>query len=201
MFLCRRLGDQSVEGARGDYPDRMSPGKNPQTDTQRSDPSSPFLTCLTFTFEMSECLALVLSRVRLSTPATPAATPCPVTPPAATAMSAGSTEENEEVEVASAIQQTQTPTLSIRGAQTTAVSMHRPTTTMLASETCPPSRPTSPCTALLATAALRSCPLEGAVVGERQGDENPRPSYLPQPIRIKVTGRGHSLLLAPVPIK
>lgn len=86
---------------------------------------------------LSECCSLVLRRVRLSTPATPAVTPSPVTPPAATATSAGSTEdleESEEVGFALATQPTLTPTFSTRGGPMTAASTPRPTTTTLATE-------------------------------------------------------------------
>ncbi len=153
---------------------------------------------------VSECCPLVLCRVRLSTPATPAVTLYPVTRPAATATSAGSTEELEETEeagVALVTQQTQTPTFSTRGGPMTAASTPRPSTTTLATETCPTASPTSPCTASPPTAAFRSCLWDGAAVGEKRGDENLRPSYQPQPIKTKDTGRGHSRLLAPVLIK
>lgn len=151
-----------------------------------------------------ECFALVLLRVRPSTPATPAATPCPVMPPAATATSAGSTEElgeSEEAGVAWATRPNLTPTFSTRGGRTTAVSTPRPTTAIPAMELCPTARPTSPCTASPPTVACRSCRSDGAAAVERQGDESLRPSFRLQPIRIKGTGRGRSLLLAPVPIK
>lgn len=142
--------------------------------------------------------------MRLSTPATPAATLCPVTPPAATVTSAGSTEELEESEeagVAWATQLTPTLTSSTREGPTTAASTPQPTTTTLATGTCPTASPTSPCTASRPTAASRSCLWEGAAAGEKRGDESLRPSYRLQPIRTKGTGRGHSRLLAPVLIK
>lgn len=203
MSPCHHQEDQSVEGGRGDCPDRKSRGRSLQTDTRRSDSSSFCLTC--WTWNPSECWALVLLRVRRSTPATPAVTLCPVMPPAATATSAGSTEELEESEeagVAWATRPNLTPTFSTRGGRTTAVSTPRPTTTTLAMEPCPTARPTSPCTASPPTVACRSCRWDGAAAAaERQGGESLRPSFQLQPIRIKGTGRGRSLLLAPALIK
>lgn len=199
-----------VEGGRGDYPDRMSREKTPQTDTRRSDSahhhgisfvhvSPSLLHCL------SDCRPRVLCRATLSTPVTPAATPCPVTPPAATVTSAGSTEELEEnvgAAVASGIQPTLTLTSSTRGGPTTAALTHRHTTTTLATETFPTaSHTTRLCTAPPPTAASRSCPWEGAAATEKPGDESHHPSYQPRPIRTKGTGRGHFHHLVPALIK
>lgn len=204
MSRRRHLEDRVLEGGRGGYPDRISRGKTLQTDTRRSDLSSPHLIHSSVTSECIWFCPLVVRRVRLSTPATLAVTPCPVTPPAATATSAGSTEELEETEeagVALATLPTLTPTFLTRGGLTTAASTLRPTTTTLATESCPTASPPSPCTSSLTTAASRSCPWEGTAVAERRGDGSLHLSYLPQPIRTKDTGLGHSHLLAPVLIK
>ena len=204
MSRRRHLEDRVLEGGRGGYPDRTSQEKTLQTDTRRSDSSSPHLIR---SFVTSECVwfcPLVIHRVRLSTPATPAVTPCPVTPPAATVTNAGSTEELEETEevgVASVTQLTLTLTFLTKGGLMTAASTLRPTITTLATESCPTASPPSPCTSSLTTAASRNCPWQGIAVAERRGDGSLHLSYLPQPIRTKDTGLGHSHLLAPVLIK
>lgn len=180
-YPWERLSKQTLEGQ----------SRHPPKSFVHLTPSLP--RCL------SECCLRVLCRARLSTPATPAVTLCPATPPAATATSAGSTEEPEESEeagVASAMQLTPTPNISTRGGLTTVALTPRPTTTTRATETCPTASPISPCTASRPTAVSRNCPWEGAVAGEKLGDESLRPSY--QAIRTKGTEQGRSRLLAPV---
>lgn len=209
MSQRHRLGGQVVEGGRGDYPDKMSREKTPQTDTRRSD--CAHYHCMSFIYvspsflrHFSDCRPCVLCRATLSTPATPAATPCPVTPPAATATSAGLTEGLEEsawVAVASVTRLTLTPTSSTRGAPTTAALTPLPTTTTLDTETFPTaSHTTSLCTAPPPTVASRNC-LWGGAAAEKPGDESRHPSYQPQPIRQKAIGQGHFPHLVPVPIK
>lgn len=161
------------------------------------------LHCLSV--RLSHSCAHVHCRVRISTRATPAVTLCPVTPLATTVTSAGSTEELEETEeevgVASLTQLTPTPTFLTREGPTTAASTPRLLTTTLATETCPTTSHTRPCTPLQPTVAFRSCPWEGAAAEENRGDESLHPSYQLQPIRTKGIGRGHSHLLVAVLIK
>lgn len=147
---------------------------------------------------------LALCRGRLSTPATPAATLCPATPPAATATSAGSKEElleTEEAEVALSTRRILTRTLSTRGAQMTAASTRPCTTKTLTRGICPAATCTRPCSALPPTTARTSL-LWGEATGEKkQRDGNPHLSYPLQPIRTKATERRHSHPQAPAPKK
>lgn len=183
------------------------PGERLSKQTLEGQTQHQHCVSLLCTFRLfAELLWLcVLRRVRLSTPATPAATPCPVTPRAATATSAGSTEahlESEEAWVASVNQPILTPTSLTRAGPTIAASTPRPTTETVATVTCPTASPTRPCTALRPTVASRSCRWEGAAAaGGRLRDESLRPLYQLRPIRTKGTGRGRSLLLAPALIK
>lgn len=193
----RRIPRQDVPGK--DSPNRHS---KVRLHTVSFPHLSPFLLhCVSVWLHRSR---LCVCRVRISTRATPAVTLCPVTLPAATVTSAGSTEELEETGEAAVTWVTRltlTLTFSTRVAPMTAALTPPLIITALATETCPTTSRTSPCTPLRPTVASRNCQWGGTAVGEKRGEESLHPSYQLQPVRTKGIEQGHSHLLGAVLIK